>query len=51
MKNDNKKTFTKENANRNGIKTQNQYAASSFNTTLEEPSLNESGIEAKKNGF
>ncbi|CDH90665.1 conserved hypothetical protein [Clostridium botulinum B str. Eklund 17B (NRP)] len=51
LKNDNKKTFNKDNVLRNGTKSQNQYAKSSFNTTIEEPALNESGIEAKKRGF
>ncbi|NLK94032.1 MAG: hypothetical protein GX275_02410 [Clostridiales bacterium] len=51
MKNDNKRKFTKENALRQSVKTQNQYAKSSFNTTIEEPALNESGIKAKENGF
>ena len=51
MKNDNKRTYNKDNFLRNGIKSQNQYAKNSFNTTTEEPGLNESGIEAKKRGF
>ncbi|AUO15618.1 hypothetical protein [Clostridium taeniosporum] len=51
MKNDNKKTYSKDNFLRNGTKSQNQYAKSSFNTTIEEPGLNKSGIEAKKRGF
>lgn len=51
MKNDNKKNFNKDNFLRNGSKSQNQYAKNSFNTTMEEPCLNESGIEAKKRGF
>lgn len=51
MKNNNKKDYTKENFLRNGAKTQNQYAKNSFNTTIEEPALNESGVEAKKRGF
>ena len=51
MKNNNKRDFSKENYLRNGIKTQNQYAKNSLNTTVEETALNESGIEAKKRGF
>lgn len=51
MKNDNKKTHSKENALRNGTKTQNQHANNSYNFTVEEPELNESGVEAKKRGF
>lgn len=47
----NRRVYTKETYNRNGNKTQGQYAKSSFNTTIEEPALNESGIEAKKRGF
>ena len=50
MKN-NKRDYTKDNFLRNGTKTQYQYAKSSFNTTIEEPALNESGVEAKKRGF
>ena len=48
MKNDNKRTHSKENVLRNGTKTQNQQANSSYNFTVEEPALNESGVEAKK---
>jgi hypothetical protein len=47
----NKKDFTKENYLRNGFKSQNQHAKNSFNTTIQEPGINESGIEAKKRGF
>ncbi len=46
-----KRKFTKENYIHNGNKTQGQYAQSSFNTTIEEPGTNESGIVAKKNGY
>lgn len=51
MKGKNKKEFKKENYLKNGTKTQNQYAKSSFNTTIEEPGINESGIIAKEKGF
>lgn len=51
MKNNNKRGYTKSNYLRNGTKTQNQYAKSSFNTSIEEPGINESGAEAKKRGF
>jgi len=51
MKNDNRKTHSKENTLRNGTKTQNQHANSHYNFTTEEPALNESGVEAKKRGF
>lgn len=46
-----KRKYTRENYLHNGTKTQNQYAKNSFNTTIEEPALNESGIIAKKNGY
>lgn len=51
MKSQKEREFTKENYLKNGNKTQHQYAKSSFNTTIEEPALNESGIMAKKRGF
>lgn len=51
MKNNNRRDYSKENFLRNGSKTQDQYAKSSINTTIEEPGINESGIEAKKRGF
>lgn len=51
MENNNNRDYSKRNLKRNGNKTQNQYGKSSFNTTIEEPALNESGIEAKKRGF
>ena len=51
MNNNNKRNYSKDNYLRNSTKTQNQYAKSSFNTTIEEPALNESGVEAKKRGF
>ncbi len=51
MKIKNKREYNKENYLRNGSKTQNQYAKNSFNTTIEEPGTNESGIEAKKKGY
>ncbi|SHE32453.1 hypothetical protein [Clostridium fallax] len=51
MKYRNKKEYSKDNYLKNGTKTQNQYAKSSFNTTVEEPGINESGIIAKKKGF
>lgn len=43
--------YTRENYLHNGTKTQNQFANSSFNTTIEEPALNKSGEVAKKNGY
>ena len=51
MKNDNKRTYSKENYLRNRTKTQNQYAKNSFNNNVQEPALNESGEEAKRRGF
>lgn len=51
MKNNNRRDYSKENYLRNGSKTQNQYAKSSFNTNVQEPGINESGIEADKRGF
>lgn len=51
MKTKNYKSYTKENFLANGNKTQNQWAKNKLNTTIEEPGINESGIEAKKKGF
>lgn len=51
MKNDNKRTHSKENVLRNGTKIQNQSSNSSYNFTIKEPGINESGEEAKKRGF
>lgn len=51
MQNNNRRDYSKENFLRNGFKTQNQYAKSSFSKTIEEPGINESGIEGKKRGF
>lgn len=51
MDNNNQRDYSKTNFLRNGTKSEGQYAKSSFNTTIEEPALNESGLEAKKRGF
>lgn len=51
MKSKNKKEYSKENYLANGHKTQNQWAKNHINTIIEEPGINESGIEAKKRGF
>jgi hypothetical protein len=51
MENNNNKDFLRKEYLRNGNKEQGQYAKSSFNTTIEKPGINESGIEAKKSGF
>ena len=51
MKSPRKKEFTEENFLRNGSKTQNQWAKNKLNTTVKEPGINESGIQAKKDGW
>jgi hypothetical protein len=51
MDNNNKRDYTERNVLRNGTKSQGQHGKSSFNTTIEKPGMNESGIEAKKRGF
>lgn len=53
MKYENERQYTEENYLRNGTKTrnQNQWAKNRLNTSIEEPGINESGIEAKKKGF
>ena len=51
MKSKNKKEYFKENYLANGHKTQNQWSKNRFTTTTKEPGINESGIDAKKNGF
>jgi hypothetical protein len=51
MQNNNNKDFSEKEFLRNGNKSQDQYAKSSFNTTIKKPGINESGVEAKKRGF
>ena len=51
MKNDNKRTYSKENALRNGTKTQNQWAKNHLSQTIEQQGENDSSVEAKKRGF
>ncbi|WP_294373319.1 hypothetical protein [uncultured Clostridium sp.] len=51
MQNNNKRDYSKKNFLRNGNKLQGQYAKNSFNTSIEEPGINESGIKAKEQGF
>lgn len=51
MQNNNNRDYSKQFYKRNGSKTQNQYAKSSFNTTIEEPAKNKSGITAEERGF
>nr|WP_304358200.1 hypothetical protein [Clostridium paraputrificum] len=48
MDNNNNRDYDKKDYLRNGVKSQGQYAKSSFNTTVEKPGINESGAEAKK---
>lgn len=51
MKYDNERNYSKENVLRNGTKTQGQYAKSSFNTTIEKPGINESGLMLRREDF
>ena len=51
MDTQNHREYDKKNYLKNGNKSQGQYSKSSFNTTLEKPGINESGLEAKKKGF
>lgn len=51
MDSQNHREYNKQNYKKNGTKSQGQYAKSSFNTTIEKPGINESGLEAKKKGF
>lgn len=51
MQNNNKRDFEKKEYLRNGTKTQNQASKNQFVNTVEQPGMNESGIEAKKKGF
>ena len=51
MNSKNYKDMSKENYLQNGTKSQGQKAKNSFNTTIEEPALNQSGLDAKKKGF
>ncbi|SUY47544.1 Uncharacterised protein [Clostridium putrefaciens] len=46
-----KKEWSKENYLANGHKTQNQWAKNKLATTVEEPGINESGLEAKRKGY
>lgn len=51
MKKKDHREYTKENYLKNGAKTQNQWSKNKFNTTVEEPGTNESGIESRKKGW
>ena len=47
----NRRDYTKENYLKNGVKSKNNNPKNKYVTTIEEPALNESVIEAKKKGF
>lgn len=51
MQNNNKRDYSKKEYLRNGTKTQNQVSKNQFVNTVEQPRMNESGMEAKKKGF
>ncbi|SHH12263.1 hypothetical protein [Clostridium grantii] len=51
MQSKKEREWTKENYNKNGTKSQGQWAKNKLSTTTEEPGINESGKEAKKNGW
>lgn len=51
MKSQNHREYSKENYLKNGTKSQNQISKNSFTNTIEQPELNQSGVEAKKKGF
>ena len=51
MQNNNKRDYSKKEYLRNGTKTQNQASKNQFVNTVEQPRMNESGMEAKKKGF
>ncbi|WP_461206251.1 hypothetical protein [Clostridium sp. DL1XJH146] len=51
MKTKKKREWTKENYLHNGIKSQNQHSKNEQNTIVKESGTNESGIEARKNGW
>ncbi|SHI61944.1 hypothetical protein SAMN02745163_00498 [Clostridium cavendishii DSM 21758] len=51
MRYENERQYRKETSLKNSTKTQNQWAKNKLNTSVEEPGINESGIEAKKKGF
>jgi hypothetical protein len=49
--NKNKRELTKENYLKNGSKHDATISKNKINTTIEEPGINESGIEAKRKGW
>lgn len=51
MRYENERQYRKETSLKNDTKCQNQWTRNTFNTSIEEPGINESGIEAKKKGF
>lgn len=51
MKSKNKREATEANYLSNEIKTEQPMSKNSFVSTIQNPALNESGIEAKKKGF
>ncbi|MBP1888764.1 hypothetical protein J2Z53_000343 [Clostridium moniliforme] len=51
MKSKHKRIYSKENYNENGFKHKQHWSKNTFTTTTKEPGINESGIEAKKEGF
>lgn len=51
MRYENERQYRKETSLKNDTKCQNQWAKNRQNTSIEEPGINESGIEAKKKGF
>lgn len=51
MKTQNKREYSEKNYLKNGTKTQKDWSKNKIVTTLQEPGTNQSGIDAKKNGW
>lgn len=51
MKTQKKRELTEEDYLKNSVKTQNNGSKNKVNTTIETPGINNSGIEAKRNGW
>ncbi|WP_294346119.1 hypothetical protein [uncultured Clostridium sp.] len=51
MDSKNERIYSKENYLANGYNTKSQYSKNQIVHTIQEPALNESGIEAKQKGF
>ncbi len=51
MKDQKKRYYSKKNYLHNGTKSPVQISKNNFVTTVQEPGINESGMEAKKNGW